>query len=314
MERVRISRLMPVGWPSPVVTIGNFDGVHRGHQALVEATVVRARESGGVAAVLTFEPHPAAILNPGRAPATLSTLDQKEELLGGLGVDRLAVLPFDVEVAELSPAAFALEVLQGALDARHVVVGESFRFGHRRQGDAGRLAALGADLGFTVQALPPVLENGHPVSSSRVREVLARGEVRTARALLGRHYFVDAPVVRGDGRGRTIGVPTANLAPENEILPAGGVYAARCRLAGGEWRPAVVNIGRRPTFGGGHVTVEAHLIDFEGDLYGSRVRLEFHERLRGEERFSGPESLVARIREDVGRARDVLLGPGGRAV
>jgi riboflavin kinase/FMN adenylyltransferase len=314
MERVRTERLVPVGWPAPVVTIGNFDGVHRGHQALVAATVARAREAGGTAVVLTFEPHPAAVLTPDRAPAALNTLDQKEELLALLGVDRLALLAFDVEVAELSPELFAREVLQGALDARHVVVGESFRFGHRRQGDAGRLVALGKELGFSVQALPPVLDQGHPVSSSRVRDALVRGEVGVARSLLGRPYFVDAAVVRGDGRGRTIGVPTANLAPENEILPAGGVYAARCRTPGGAWQPAVVNVGRRPTFGGRHVTVEAHLIDFEGDLYDARVRLEFHERLRGEERFDGPEALVARIREDVARARGLLSGSGGRGV
>jgi riboflavin kinase/FMN adenylyltransferase len=156
-----------------------------------------------------------------------------------------------------------------------------------------------------------VLAEGSPVSSSRVRDELARGDVRTARALLGRPYFVDAPVVRGDGRGRTIGVPTANLEPENEILPARGVYAARCRVSAAAWLPAVVNLGHRPTFGGEHATVEAHLIDFEGDLYGARVRLEFHERLRGEQRFDGPQALVARIREDVAQARALLSGPGG---
>jgi riboflavin kinase/FMN adenylyltransferase len=314
MERVRVERLAPLKWPSPAVTIGNFDGVHRGHQALAAAVVARAREAGGLAVVLTFDPHPAAVLSPDRAPAALNTPDQKEELLAGLGVDRLAVLAFDEEVAALTPESFAREVLRGALDARHVVVGESFRFGRRRQGDAAVLTALGAELGFSVQAVPPVLEQGSPVSSSRAREALVSGDVRAARALLGRPHFVDASVVRGDGRGRTIGVPTANLSPENEILPAGGVYAARCRVPGGAWRLAVVNIGRRPTFGGQHVTVEAHLVDFDDDLYGERVRLEFHERLRGEERFDGPQALVARIREDVARARDVLSGTGGRGV
>lgn len=311
MDRVRIERLSPLGWPSPAVTVGNFDGVHRGHRALVSAAVARAHESGGVSVVLTFDPHPARVLGPGRAPAALTTLAQKEELLGRLGVDHLAVLPFDAEVARLPPDAFAREVLHGALGAGHVVVGESFRFGHRREGDARLLATLGQDLGFSVRALPPVLEEGAPVSSSRVRDELGRGDVRTAQALLGRPYFVDAPVVRGDGRGRTIGVPTANLEPENEILPAGGVYAARCRVSAGAWHAAVVNLGHRPTFGGTDATVEAHLIDFEGDLYGSRVRLEFHERLRGEQRFDGPQALVARIREDVAQARALLSGPGG---
>jgi riboflavin kinase/FMN adenylyltransferase len=312
MDRVRIEPLSPLGWPSPAVTVGNFDGVHRGHQALVSAVVARARETGGVSVVLTFEPHPARVLGPDRAPAALTTLAQKEELLALLGVDRLAVLPFDDGVAKLPPEAFARQVLHGALGARHVVVGESFRFGHRREGDARTLEALGEGLGFSVRALPPVLAQGSPVSSSRVRDDLARGDARTASALLGRPYFVDAPVVRGDGRGRTIGVPTANLLPENEILPARGVYAARCRVGAAAWHPAVANLGQRPTFGGEHPTVEAHLIDFDGDLYGARVRLEFHDRLRGEQRFDGVPALVARIREDVAQARALLSGPGGQ--
>ena len=262
--------------------------------------------------VLTFDPHPARVLGPGRAPAALTTLAQKEELLAGLGVDRLAVLPFDAEVARLPPDAFAREVLHGALGARHVVVGESFRFGHRREGDARLLAALGEDLGFSVRALPPVLEEGAPVSSSRVRDALGRGDVRTARALLGRPYFVDAAVVRGDGRGRTIGVPTANLAAR-ERDPARAAAStprgAGCAPAPGTRRWSTWATG--PPSAGEHATVEAHLIDFEGDLYGARVRLEFHERLRDEQRFDGAEALVARIREDVARARALLSGPGG---
>jgi riboflavin kinase / FMN adenylyltransferase len=314
MNRVRIERLSPLGWPSPAVTVGNFDGVHRGHQALVSAAVARARETGRQAAVLTFDPHPARVLHPGRAPAALTTLAQKEEILGDLGVDLLAVLPFDASVAGLSPEAFARTVLHETLGARDVVVGESFRFGHRREGDARGLLALGQRLGFSVHALPAVLERGSPVSSSRVRDELARGDVRAAWSLLGRPYFVDAAVVRGDGRGRAIGVPTANLEPENEILPARGVYAARCRIPGGRWQAAVVNLGHRPTFGGGPVTLEAHLVDFEGDLYGARVRLEFHERLRGEQRFHGASALVARIRQDVAEARALVSEHDGERV
>ena len=311
MDRVRILRPSSLGWPSPSVTIGNFDGVHLGHQALVAAAVERARSGGGVAVVLTFDPHPARVVSPGRAPAALSTPVQKEELLAELGVDRLAILPFDAEVAGLDPEAFARQVLVGALGARHVVVGESFRFGRRREGDARALAALGDRLGFAVLAVPAVLVGGEPVSSSRVRDALAEGDVRAARALLGRPHFVDAAVVRGDGRGRTIGVPTANLEPENEVLPARGVYAARCRVPGGRWSGAVVNLGHRPTFGGGPVTLEAHLLDFEGNLYDARVRLEFHARVRGEQRFDGASALVARIRQDVVEARALLSAGGG---
>ena len=314
MQQVRIGRPFPLGWPSPAVTIGNFDGVHRGHQALVSAAVARARESGGLAVVLTFDPHPARILSPDRAPAALTTLAQKAEVLADLGVDRLAVLPFDASVARLSPGEFARAVLHETLGARDVVVGESFRFGRRREGDVRGLVDLGRELGFSVHAVPSVLEEGSPVSSSRVRDALARGDVGAAQTLLGRPYFVDASVVRGDGRGRTIGVPTANLEPEDQFLPAQGVYAARCRIPGGGWRTAVANLGRRPTFGGGQVTLEVHVVDFEGDLYGARVRLEFHARLRGEERFDGPEALVARIGRDIAAARALLSKPRGERV
>jgi riboflavin kinase/FMN adenylyltransferase len=314
MERVRIGRSSPLGWPSPAVTIGNFDGVHRGHQVLVAEAVGRAREAGGLAVVLTFDPHPVRILSPDRAPAALTTLAQKAEILADLGVDRLAVLPFDASVARLSPAEFARTVLHETLGTRDVVVGQSFRFGRRREGDVRGLVDLGQELGFSVHAVPPVLEEGSPVSSSRVRDVLARGDVDGARTLLGRPYFVDASVVHGDGRGRAIGVPTANLEPEDQFLPGQGVYAARCRIPGGGWRTAVANLGRRPTFGGGKVTLEVHVVDFEGDLYGARVRLEFHARLRGEERFDGPGALVARIRQDVAAARALLSKPSSERV
>ncbi len=314
MERVRIGSLSPLGWPPSAVTAGNFDGVHRGHQALVSAAVARARAAGGRSIVLTFDPHPARVLRPAHAPAALTTLAQKEELLAGLGVDRLAVLPFDAELARLSPEEFARAVLRDTLRARDVVVGESFRFGHRREGDARTLVELGARLGFDVHAVPAVLDGGRPVSSSRIRSELGHGHVGAAAALLGRPYFVDAGVVRGEGRGRTLGVPTANLASDNEILPAPGVYAGYCRVPPGEPWPAVVNLGRRPTFGGGELALEAHLIGFAGDLYGARVRLSFHERLRDEERFPSQEALVARIRDDVERTRDLLSGARGDGV
>src|SRR5512143_1459565 len=246
MESVRIGTLAPLGWLPSAVTVGNFDGVHRGHQALVSAAVARARAAGGLSVVLTFDPHPARVLRPAHAPAALTTLAQKKELLAGLGVDRLAFLPFDAGIARLSPEEFARAVLRDTLRARDVVVGESFRFGHRREGDARTLVELGARLGFEVHAVPDVLEGGRAVSSSRIRSELGHGHVAAAAVLLGRPYFVDAAVGRGEGRGRTIGVPTANLAPENEILPAPGVYAGFVRVPGGEWWSAVVNLGRRP--------------------------------------------------------------------
>jgi riboflavin kinase/FMN adenylyltransferase len=314
MKTVWLESLAPRGWPSVVVTIGNFDGVHRGHQALVAACVEGARARGGTAAVLTLHPHPTRLLDPARAPGALTTLAQKEEILGTLGVDHLVVLPFTREVARRSAREFVRSVLAGGLAARQVIVGEGFRFGWRREGDAAALERLGAELGFEAVVVPPVLYEGAVVSSSRVREALAAGDAAGAEALLGRAYFVDGRVVHGDGRGRLLGIPTANVESENEILPRSGVYAGRCRVGSGEWHPAVVNLGSRPTFGGGATTLEAHLIDFEGDLYGARVRLGFLDRLRDERRFDGPEALVAQIRDDVVRARAVVAAIGGKGV
>jgi riboflavin kinase/FMN adenylyltransferase len=296
------------------VTVGNFDGVHRGHQALVAAVVARARRSSGTAVVLTFDPHPARVLARDRAPAALTTPDQKHELLAALGVEVLVLLPFTTELAALAPEEFVDRVLVRALQARHVAVGEGFRFGRGRSGDGALLARLGVELGFTFEALPPVLDGERPVSSSRVRDALAAGDVTSAERLLGRTYFVDARVVRGDGRGRTIGVPTANLESANEILPARGVYAGRLRLPEGSWHPAVVNRGLRPTFGGETETLEAHLLDFDGELYGAEVRLSFVARLREERRFPGQQALVSQIAEDVRQARALVSTTGGERV
>ncbi len=314
MRLVRIEETAPLGWREPAVTIGNFDGVHRGHQALVRRVVERARASGGTAVALTFDPHPARVLAPERAPAALTTPAQKLELLSALGVEVVAVLPFTRTLSGLSPEEFVRTLLAGTLGARQVVVGEGFRFGHRQAGDASRLTRLGDSSGFTVEAVPAVLESGQPVSSSRVREALVRGDATAARGLLGRSYFVDARVVRGDGRGRSIGVPTANLEAENEILPARGVYAGLVRLADGSWHRAVANRGLRPTFGEQAEALEAHLLDYQGDLYGTRLRLAFVARLREELRFAGPQALVAQIREDVARARALLSSAGGDGV
>jgi riboflavin kinase/FMN adenylyltransferase len=303
---VRLDDLRPRGWPAPAVAIGNFDGVHLGHQALVRRIVERARGTDGTAVVLTFDPHPARVLAPERAPEALLTLAQRAELLAALGVDQLAVLPFDPGVAELAPAAFAELVLAGALGARAVVVGEQFRFGRGRSGDIATLRAAGARLGFEVLPVTPILEAGLRVSSSRVRAALMGGDVELAGRLLGREPFVDGRVVRGDGRGGGLGFPTANLDVLNQALPGPGVYAAWCRLPDGETRGAAANVGRRPTFGGGALTVEAHLLDHAGDLYDRTLRLSFVRRLRGERRFAGRDQLIVQIGADVVAARAAL--------
>ena len=309
MERVRLDALAPCGWPEPAVTVGNFDGVHLGHQSLAAETVRQARARGGTAVALTFDPHPSRVLSPDRAPSTLMTLDQRAEALAAIGIDRLAVLPFTFELSRESAADFARKVLRDAMGARVVVVGQGFRFGRGREGDLAGLARLGQSLGFEVVGTAPVIHEGAPISSTRIREALARGAVAPARAMLGRRFFVDGTVGTGVGRGRKIGLPTANLAVLNETLPARGVYAAWCRepAGGGATRhPAVVNIGHRPTFGAGALSVEAHLLDFEGDLYGRVLRVEFQERLREERTFDGPEALLRQVRDDIGRARRML--------
>lgn len=314
MERLELGSGSAAVGVRSAVAVGNFDGVHRGHQALVSAAVARARETGGAAVVLTFDPHPARVLRKDAAPQALTTLGQKEELVTALGIDRLVALAFDARLAALSPDAFVREVLVSLLGARHVVVGESFRFGQARQGNARTLLTLGGQQGFDVQVVPPVLRAGRPISSSRVRDLLRAGDVRDAAELLGRPYLLDGRVVRGDGRGRTLGIPTANLEAEDQLLPARGVYAARCLVPGGEWHTAVVNVGERPTFDGAGLRVEAHLVDFAGDLYDAGLRLAFHARLRGEQRFANAPALVERIRQDVSEARALLPPHAGRKV
>jgi riboflavin kinase/FMN adenylyltransferase len=268
-----------------------------------------ARARGGETVVLTFDPHPSHVLSPHRAPDALMTVDQKAEILGGLGVDRLAVLPFTRALADQGAADFAESILARCLGAASVIVGANFRFGRHREGDAPRLAELGAALGFGVTAVPPVLQDGVPISSTRIREAVARGEIAAANALLGRRYFIDGRVRHGEGRGRTIGFPTANLELVNETLPGGGVYACWIRLEDdppAPPRPAVVNVGRRPTFGGGDLLVEVHVLDFSGDLYGRLLRAEFQQKLRDERTFPGIDALKAQIHADADTARRML--------
>jgi len=310
VELVRLDTLSSPCPAASAVTVGNFDGVHLGHQALVGEMVRWARSAPGAAVVLTFDPHPARVLSPRQAKRALMTLEQKAEALAALGVDRLVALAFTEQVAGLSAEDFARIVLRGSLAACRVVVGQDFRFGRGRTGDVFGLIGLGETLGFEVRAVGPVLEDGSPISSSRIRDVLALGEVSKAGSLLGRPFFVDGDVVQGDGRGRGLGFPTANVAVRNETLPLLGVYACRMRLGFGEVpRPAVANLGQRPTFGGGQTVLEVHVLDFAGDLYGREVRVEFVERLRAESTFAGKEELLAQIGADVHEARRILVMP-----
>ncbi len=291
----------------PVVAIGNFDGVHLGHRRLLDLTLTRARALGGEAVVLTFEPHPAQVLAPDLAPPLLETAERKRELIAEAGMDALVSEPFTHALAGLAPELFLERFLVERLAAREVVVGYDFTYGHGRRGTTRTLAN---ETRFSVHVVPQVTVQGLVVSSTKIREFLHEGNVAGARLLLGRDHDVDGTVVHGAGRGRTIGVPTANVAIDGGLLPRRGVYAVRASVDGGPWLPGAANVGTNPTFTGPSataVTLEVHLIDFSGEIYGRRMRVAFHARLRGEERFPSVETLVDQIRRDVARARIELV-------
>lgn len=299
---------MPGEGPT-AITIGVFDGVHRGHQALIARTVAVARASGLAAVAVTFDPHPDQVVRPGPAPALLTTLSRRLELLAKLGLDATLVVDFTPQFATLSPEQFVDEVLVGRLHAAAVVVGENFRFGHRGSGDAASLGALGARAGFSVETFRLCAPLSAPAwSSTSIRECLARGDVAAAAAALGRPHALTGVVVRGDGRGRALGFPTANLAVEAGLaIPADGVYAGWAVTGGRRW-PAAISVGTNPTFGGGQRRVEAYLIDADLDLYGASLEVEFEVGLRPTIAFSTPALLVEAMSADVAAAREALRG------
>ncbi len=289
-----------------VVTFGAFDGIHLGHRALINRAREGARLLGAEATVLTFEPHPARVLRPASAPARITTLADRAERIEAAGADSLVVLPFDASMAALSAEEFVGDVLVAGLGTVAVVTGPDQRFGRGRGGDAAGLVLLGLQHGFQVEMLRPVNVAGEPASSTRVRGLITDGRLAEANRVLGAPHRVSGVVVHGDHRGRTIGVPTANVAPETEVLPANGVYATRVRTPDGAWRSAVTNVGTRPTFEGDGVRIEAHLLDYEGDLYDQALSVDFVARIRTERRFDGLDALVAQIQADIQRARELL--------
>jgi riboflavin kinase / FMN adenylyltransferase len=299
---------------APAVALGNFDGVHKGHARLLSAARAAADRLGGDAVAYTFEPHPARVLAPELAPPLITTTDRKLELLGEAGIDVCVLEPFDRALSEIAPEDFARQVLLEVLGARHLVVGYDFTYGHQRRGNVASLRAFGARHGVTVEVIDPVTVDGVAASSSKVRELVAAGDLAGARRLLGRDFDVDGRVVRGAERGRDLGFPTANLVVEGELLPAPGIYATRVRLlddADGAWIEGAASLGTNPTFEeSAPLSLEVHLLDWSGDLYDRRLRVAFVERLRGELRFESVEALVAEIRRDVERTRDVLRRGG----
>jgi len=309
VEIVRGAKSIEPPWPGSVVTLGTFDGVHRGHQALLKRAVEVGRAEGLRAAAYTFDPHPARVVAPQYAPKTLMPPDRRIAHMGELGIDAVVLERFDAEFAKIAADDWVEHYLFDRLRPRLVIVGFNFTYGRARGGNPDQLRRMGAHLGFRVEEVAPVRVGAVTASSSRVRAFLLEGNLRGAQDLLGRPFGLTGRVVEGDRRGRRIGFPTANLALEGELVPAHGVYATRVRFLDDSARPphpAVTNIGSRPTFRGDVVTVETHLLDFDEDLYGQRLEIELVECVRGERRFEGVEELVAQIRHDVASAREAL--------
>jgi riboflavin kinase/FMN adenylyltransferase len=295
-----------------VLTLGVFDGLHLGHQLIVRTVVEGARASGAVPTVITFDPHPRAVLHPESAPPLLQTLDQKVEALSLLGIEQTIVIRFTQEFARVRAAEFLRDVVRDRLQAREVYLGRGFAFGHEREGDIELLRRVSGELGFTASEVPEVRLRGRRISSSLVRELLSAGEVNLARRMLGRPYGVEGRVVRGHERGRTLGFPTANLLPRNRVIPRAGVYVT-ATLAGGAWRRSVTNVGVRPTFEpGAETSVETFVLGWEGDLYGDVVRVRFLRRLRDEMKFASVGELKRQIDRDVGRAEQYFRRAGVR--
>lgn len=310
MKKYAVDPTLPPGLPSDVgtvVTVGTFDGVHRGHWQVLQEIRRRAGATGRRSILLTFDPHPLRIVRPDRAPPLLTTPLEKKEILAESGVDYAVFLSFTPVLASYPPRRFVEEILLGRLGMEELVIGYDHGFGRGRSGDADTLRAIGTEMGFEVDVVPPETAEGEPISSTRIRRALGAGDVEAARSALGRAYSFRGVVVRGDGRGRTLGFPTANLAvaSSEKLIPPPGIYAVWGVLRGGP-HPGALHVGPRPTFRGSPPTIELHLLDFDGDLYGEEVRVDFVRYLREVLPFASVEGLVGQMRDDVEQARWVL--------
>ena len=293
-----------------VLTLGVFDGLHLGHQLIMRTVVERARATGAVPTVITFDPHPRAVLHPESAPPLLQTFDQKIEALGVLGIEQTIVLRFTSEFASVRAHEFLRDVVMDRLHAKEVYLGKGFAFGHEREGNIELLRRVGGELGFVAGEVPEVKLRGRRVSSSKIRELLTHGKVNLARRMLGRPYGVEARVEHGSERGHQLGFPTANLHPHNRVIPRNGVYVTGT-LIEGNWRRSVTNVGLRPTFGDAtEPSVETFVMNWDGDLYGDVVRVRFLHRLRDERKFGSIEELKTQIATDVARANSYFERTG----
>jgi riboflavin kinase / FMN adenylyltransferase len=298
--------IRPAHWNRPVLALGNFDGLHRGHMTIIDQVRRRAEERAATPVVMTFDPHPTRVIRPDKAPPLLMTLPQKLDGLARAGIEGVVIVEFTPELSQWEPGRFVVSVLADWLRVAEVWVGANFLFGHNRAGNYSLLKLLGERYGFKAEQIEPVRYKEFVVSSTRVRRLVLEGRVDEAAALLGHHYFIDGHIVGGEHRGRQIGFPTANLATDNELTPPDGVYATLVTLDGVNYR-SVTNIGRRPTFGPGTASViEAHILGLNRDLYGAAARLVFVQRLREERTYATVSALQEQIRADCEQAETLF--------
>ena len=290
------------------VTFGVFDGIHLGHQAVINTLLKHAAHDNLASVLVGFYPHPLAFLAPERCPPLLTPLPKRVEILQQFGVDEIVMLSFDAQIASMSPEAFVERVLLEKCRAKHVVVGYACQFGKNRAGNAERLVELSKGYAFDVSVVPPTEIDGAPVHSTRIREALAQGDLRQSAQLLGRPYSLIGTVVHGDGRGREIGFPTANIETQHQVYPPNGVYAIRAKLEEG-WLDGVLNIGMRPTFNGVNIQVEGHFFNFDEIIYGKLVEIFLVKKIRSERKFPNIEFLIQQIQRDIAAAAEILASP-----
>jgi riboflavin kinase/FMN adenylyltransferase len=305
MEIIRGLRNLSYIFRRPVLTIGNFDGVHIGHRAILEEVRLRANAIEGQAIVLTFEPHPLKALKPEICPPIITNLDQKAEIISSFNIDVLVAAEFTPEFGSLSPRDFIVKILQKKIGAREIIVGHDYGFGRGRQGTIESLTEMGKEFNFVVDVVDPVSVDGRIVSSTLIRQTVMNGDVDYAGRLLGRPYAISGKVIEGLRRGQKLGFPTANLLSKNELFPKRGVYVVFATVANQTYG-AVANIGYNPTFGDVKFSVEVHILDFDQDIYGEEIAVSFITRLRDEVKFSGVDQLVAQINKDVAKAREIF--------
>jgi riboflavin kinase/FMN adenylyltransferase len=305
MEIIRVREKVYQQFNRPSVALGNFDGVHLGHQKILLSAVETAHQRNRDAVVYTFDPHPREVLNKAPDIPRITTFSERADILEHLGINVLILAEFSLEYAAQSPEEFVRNIVVEELGTADLFIGENYRFGKKREGTPETLKEMAPELGFRVHVVPSVLMGDRRVSSSRIREHLLRGEMCEANRLLGREFTVTGKVIHGHHRGKKLGFPTANIKPDDKLQPPEGVYAAYCRV-GNRTYPAVMNVGRNPTFQDRRVSYEAHVLDYDGELYGERIKVYLVDRLRGEMKFSGPEELRAQIRKDIDVCRGML--------